>query len=311
MEKKLVAGTFPGPSVQKYKRKVLKEEEYLSSLGAILRRDFFPTLDKLEAQYDYLTAMELQDLSALRDAADRLSHLENARKRKIVPEDRINKNMSMAEELKMPVMSLDEFQARYVTEDTADFEELLEKFNAFQRTRSLRLGNLPSSLTGNAALLLEADPNKTKGSQGVVCPAHTRLEREIELGVLERDPTDIRYHYWRILKEFIPEDEEERELSIRSAHSKYEFVETPARNSEQTSTPKRTFRIPPTPRREALGQQLVRDRIKTEMLKSSAVRRLLRQTPRQSMDSVFATPRRTGPDKVSHRDKNSNDNDNS
>jgi hypothetical protein len=240
---------------KRLKRKVLPEEEYLDRLSAILRRDFFPQLAKLEAQYEYLTALERSDLDALKKATDRLN---------ATPTD------------DAPKLTLDEFQARYVTEDTDEFEELIERIN------SVKSGSLAKVLKRTVPLLTAStvDPTKAGPSRGRILRDNTRLEKRVELGVLERDVNDIRHHYWRMLKEF---GNEESEASVRStstrASKEYAFVETPD-TGIVAGTPARF--VQPTPQRQ-----------RNDLLKSPAVRRLLRnQTPRESVFAIPSTPKR-------------------
>lgn len=64
--------TFKAPrSRKRHKLKVLDEDDYVSAIEKIIRRDFFPELPKLEAQHSYLTALENNDAEALRDIAVR------------------------------------------------------------------------------------------------------------------------------------------------------------------------------------------------------------------------------------------------
>lgn len=50
---------------KKTKQKILTEEMYIEKLSKIIQRDFFPHLDKLRAQNDYLDAMERKDYAQM------------------------------------------------------------------------------------------------------------------------------------------------------------------------------------------------------------------------------------------------------
>lgn len=298
MERRLVAkgertvGGQPSaavvPGTRGPPRKILEEDEYIKRLGAILRRDFFPQLAKLEAQYDYLTAMERDDILAIRGASARLSVLEKAPARS-------------AEDA--PNMTLDEFQSRFVTEDTAEFEQLLERINNVKRSR---LANLYKR---QAPLLLPAVAEAAP-PRGRLLANNTRFkDRRVELPQLLDDPEDLRHQYWKMVREYAPEQSERSVTTCDSRNNDdingYELVETPlVRTNHPRATPggERRFTIPETPRRELLGHAMVKKSTvekRKQLMKSPAVRRLIRaHTPK--VGNVFdhnhapKTPRQPG-----------------
>lgn len=311
----------------KSKRKVLKEEEYLSALSSILRRDFFPTLDRLEAQYEYLSALERSDIASLRQAAAKLASFHS------------HPSLSSLDNL-----SLDEFQARYMTEDTADFEELLAKFNAARRKRYWRLfgqsnnsngNNNTSSVTSTAITLPSiADGQESKrrlapdsASQIQLIKGHnntgeSRVQKEggitqvhctrfLDKDQVEDheenhytdDDDDVSCHYKAMLREYAPTDtfaphhnDWAQKPKIAPARE-YEFVETPLapvpptplRFTQPTSKRAPSSKFPPSINKSVTTS--ISQKQKAALLSSPAVRRFLRaQTPGRDEKSSFDTP---------------------
>lgn len=54
------------------KQAILTEEEYTAALSAVIKRDFFPSLDRVTAENEYLTAVESDDPRRIRVALNRL-----------------------------------------------------------------------------------------------------------------------------------------------------------------------------------------------------------------------------------------------
>lgn len=58
------------------KQAILTEEEYTCALSSIIKRDFFPDLDRITAENEYLAAVEAEEPARIRIALDRLLRLD-------------------------------------------------------------------------------------------------------------------------------------------------------------------------------------------------------------------------------------------
>uniref|UniRef100_H9GZY3 Ess-2 splicing factor homolog n=1 Tax=Equus caballus TaxID=9796 RepID=H9GZY3_HORSE len=146
------------------KQRVLDEEEYIEGLQAVIQRDFFPDVEKLQAQKEYLEAEENGDLERMRQIAIKFGSDLGKMSREPPPpyvtpatfetpevhtgagvvgnkprgrgrglED--GDGEAGEEEEKEPLPSLDVFLSRYTSEDNASFQEIMEVAKEKSRAR--------------------------------------------------------------------------------------------------------------------------------------------------------------------------------
>lgn len=138
----------PRPKRIKRPKNVIDEDVYTNALDHIVRRDFFPGLAEATAQTDYLDAIKSHDKSWIRQAGQRLTQVMTPG-----PESRYRRGTSLASTVRGSVtgtparestvgteqdiatsnvdtsLSLDGFQAKYVSEDNESFDALLDAQN--------------------------------------------------------------------------------------------------------------------------------------------------------------------------------------
>ncbi len=259
-------------------RVVLREEEYLARLSAIVRRDYFPSLDRLAAQRDYLAAMEGADVEALRLAAYRLDVLDDA------------------QDAAPPPGAMAAFQRTHVTEDAHSFEALLERTNAERSSRFERIFAGPPALRAPLAERLlcgpsQADPHLQRDAAAPptgrraahVAFENATMERRREeaaaTDAIERldgsgtlvTRSDLSFHFWKIAHEHsarqcAPARRPAPSVARVRMPMHAVLAEAPASaapshaapllGEEGDGEPKRpsmhTFRMAPTPRREGI-----------------------------------------------------------
>lgn len=136
---------------KKYKKlqpKILDEDTYIKKMGEIIQRDFFPHLGKLQAQNQYLDALEQNDVKRMRELYEKYSSGRPTTERPASPatfETPMNKIESEDEQFKStkvlkdipantdtkekdktePTTGLDAYLSIHTSEDNASFEEMM------------------------------------------------------------------------------------------------------------------------------------------------------------------------------------------
>lgn len=181
MSNSLVVFKKPIIPKKRNKPKILTEEKYIEELSKIIQRDFFPDLDKLRAQNDYLDAVEKNDIIKMQEIRSKYSgkHF-SERSRSMTPatfetpaslnngsntplsrtdpvNDTPNSNISKSSEPKSLSANhtLDSFLQAYTSEDNYSFEEIIEtadqklreKFSVLYNQEYLSAEKLAKALT--------------------------------------------------------------------------------------------------------------------------------------------------------------------
>ncbi|CAG7853140.1 SubName: Full=Uncharacterized protein {ECO:0000313/EMBL:CCA70719.1} [Serendipita indica DSM 11827] len=129
------------PNISLNRQIILDEDEYTEGLTRIITRDFFPTLHHIQATNEYLSALESQDpalihasVRTLRDLGPtpvlRRGDMETPLRGR-GSETGPNKRRKLNED----DLSLDDYQARFTSEDNASFTEILDEENRQRRER--------------------------------------------------------------------------------------------------------------------------------------------------------------------------------
>jgi len=129
---------------------VLEEEEYTEALSKIIARDFFPSLVHLDATNGYLDALQTSDPHLINASVRRLEEITStpASRRwaplqtpSQTPFGLAGKTPSMFKEPSRKRaryetdMNLDNFQARYTSEDNSSFTQILDQENRVRKEK--------------------------------------------------------------------------------------------------------------------------------------------------------------------------------
>ncbi|XP_018329098.1 splicing factor ESS-2 homolog [Agrilus planipennis] len=126
------------------KQTILDEETYIEKMGKIIQRDFFPDLEKLKAQNDYLDALEKNDMTRLREIHMKYSgrrppteripspatfetpaNIHSSQNTETDPPVQDQQQENQDKESSDPKLSLDQFLNVHTSQDNESFKELM------------------------------------------------------------------------------------------------------------------------------------------------------------------------------------------
>jgi protein DGCR14 len=296
----------------------IEEDEYVQGVSEIIKRDFFPDLDKLRTETEILDAVTASE-------THRVMHLE---------EEMEKQNQEEPKGLR-----LDQYQQKFTSEDNASFSQILEKDNQLRKEQYhffydkekkllLEEGKKPSLIepqgkpmltweykAKNALMygprevpLTTADLPSTRGEPKELVHNNTRFKAPLKVFKESEEAEETKQVFDTMSREFTPQVAGYKMVPATPDLRPNEDVDPSELMTWGTiaSTPllldsgKRegpSYHIPETPQRELLANKLSEKasaslrkrqgptpRFKTPVRNSPAVQHLHRQLNRSSMD---------------------------
>jgi protein DGCR14 len=132
-------------------------KQYIDGISKIVKRDFFPDLDKLKKQNEFLDALNGNNVTEAHKIKFELSKMTQMEVSVVASDHKPSSSMNTD-------MSLDSFQQKYTSEDNASFQQIVEKQNEINRKRhrSLYEGEHKKAIAQKELLMLETSPHMSK-----------------------------------------------------------------------------------------------------------------------------------------------------
>jgi protein DGCR14 len=206
----------PPPPRKRQKRPaiVLDEDEYAQAVSDIIARDYFPALYEMQAQTDYIEAVESNDKDWIREAGVRLTQAMTPKDHRYkggidlmdrkpcattgeyTPRGYTGETPGQTPHLSAvkpdnPTvninMSLGTFQAKYTSEDNESFNVLLDKQNN-QRAQKYTFFHNGSRIPPSRRLEYRANGQKLLGQGNTSSDSIVLLERDKNTNAAQADP---------------------------------------------------------------------------------------------------------------------------